>query len=326
MVFRFCIAALLTLASTDARGAEVLERGIFTVVCDARDLPHAERALTALEAAAREFAPRLPAGDAPIRVLIPGSLRAFNHETRRAASGEVAGVARPARGEIVLKSPRLRGAGEDFTGTVRHELVHILLHRNGVAEGLPKWLNEGICMSLANEYRWAAPIHVAQMYLGGRIIPLHQLDLAFMAPGSEMEFGDAYAQALSMTRHLRDHLGEARFWAVVMGVRDLDFLESMQAHGGLTPGEFWKDYQASLWWVALVGTLASGSVLGPAWVILIVAWIRRRYRDRRILRRWAREEAEEEDVFRWEMVTEDPEAWKHDDDGEDDPWKSSVSR
>ena len=40
------------------------------------------------------------------------------------------------------------------------------------------------------------------------LVEYRHLDFAFLAPGDEMEFGDAYAQALSMTRYLRNRIGE----------------------------------------------------------------------------------------------------------------------
>jgi len=321
---RFIAAWWLVCLATVAT-AETLQGGRFTIVYDEGDARFAERSLTVLEAAVEEFGSRLPAGEDPIKVIIAGSLRDFGRETQHFAAGQVSGIARPSESRIVVKSPRLREPGGDFAGTLRHELIHVLLHRNTDTDRLPKWLNEGICMSLANEYRWASPLRVARMFFSGRVIPYARLDYAFMSPGSEMQFGDAYAQALSMTRHMRDTLGEDTFWTVVKDTRDLGFLDAMEQHAGMTPAAFWDDYARSLWWIALIGGLASGSFLGPAWVLLVIAYLRRRHRDRRILQRWAREEAEDEEAFHWEDVVDDPEAWKRDDEGEDEAW-TRVSR
>ncbi len=320
MCYRFIIAAVLLVCLMSLSFADTLAGGLFTITYDAKDAQNASRALAVLEAAVREFGDCLPAGDGSIEVVIAGTLRSFGQQTHHFAAGMVSGIARSAQSRIIVKSPRIREAGGDFQGTLRHELVHILLYRNTDVDRLPKWLNEGIAMSLANEYHWASPIRVARMFLSGRVIAYAQLDRAFMAPGGEMEFGDAYAQALSMTRHMRNELGEDTFWKVVLGTKDLGFLEAMRQYAGMTPAAFWDGYARSLWWIALIGGCASGSFLGPAWIILVVAYIRRRGKNRKILKQWAVEEALDDETFHWEDVMDDPEGWKREDDGEEEVW------
>ena len=53
------------------------------------------------------------------------------------AKPNVAGIALPGQGIIAVKAPRLMPQGFDFNGTIRHELIHVLLARNVPAGRLP---------------------------------------------------------------------------------------------------------------------------------------------------------------------------------------------
>jgi hypothetical protein len=316
------LATLLIVAH--AAAADTLHRGIFHI---AHAPEHAETAAFSadvLEEAAAEFAPRLPAGGTPIRVVIAADQDEFQAYARTFQHVEVSGVARASENLIVVKAPGLRRPGDDFRGTLRHELVHILLDRNVDTDRLPRWLNEGLCMMLANEYHWESILQLARMFARNAIIPYPELDRTFRAPGDEMAFGDAYAQGLSMTRHLRDTLGEEVFWQVVLATRDQFFADALRDVAGTTVLEFWHDYESGLWRIAMIGTLVSGSLLGPAGFLVIIAWFRQRWRNRRTLNRWEREEAAaagDPAVFSWDDVADDPDAWKagteyeEDDDG-----------
>lgn len=257
------------------------------------DLDSAERVLSVTRGAAEEFAPILPLGEAPVHLRLVTSEEEFARLAGSLGRSNVSGVAQSDRGLIILKSPRLRSVTDDFNGTVRHELVHILLFRNADTRKLPRWLNEGTAMMLANEYRWQSMLHVARMVLSNSLEPIGQLDRAFGAPGHEIAFGNAYAQGLSMTQHLRDTIGEASFWEVVRGTREMSFPESLEHHGGLSYDEFWKSYKNSLWMITLVGTLVSGSLFGPAAVLLVIGYVRLRRKNRRKIREWEAEEREE---------------------------------
>jgi hypothetical protein len=320
------LCALLLAAATMAAAPEELVRGPFHIIHQANDAVAAHQTLEVLEHAAHEFGPRLPVGDAPVRVIIAHTLEEFLRHARSFSQVTVSGIAKSPEGLIVVKAPRLRRLGDDYAGTLRHELVHVLLHRNTNADALPRWLNEGLAMSLANEYYWASALQIAKMFLDNRLLEYRLLDHAFLAPGNEMEFGDAYAQALSMTRYLRDKLGEDRFWAVVLGVRELSFPDALRQHGGITPQEFWQGYRRSLWLVALLGTMATGSFFTPAAFLLIAAYFRKRGSNRRTLRRWAREETEEDPrdrVFSWDDVVDGPHEWEEEPDEEDEPWRNA---
>lgn len=315
---RFILCAMiLFLLTACPLPCAMLERGVFRLEYHPDDTALAERSAAILENALVEFGHRLPPGNDPIRVIIAHTLPQFMQHATRFGHIAVSGIAKSDQGLIAVKAPHLRPVRDDYAGTLRHELVHVLLYRNTDTGRLPRWLNEGIAMSLANEYRWASTLQVGHMFLRNRIIEYRDLSNAFLAPGDETEFNDAYAQALSMTRYLRDRLGEDKFWAVVLACRAMPFPEALREHGGLSTQDFWQAYQRSLWVFALIGILVSGSFFTPAAFLVIIAWFRKRQSNRRILERWEQEEQENTpyEAFSWDAVVEDPDAWKegHDD-------------
>ncbi|HEX73207.1 MAG TPA: hypothetical protein ENN65_07825, partial [Candidatus Hydrogenedentes bacterium] len=225
---------------------DMTTRGLFSIEYERGQEAVAQRTLEILEEAVEEFDPLLPVGDIPIYVKVIDAPADFTRHAAHFASLNVSGIARPGQALIVVKSPRLRAPGSDYPGTLRHELVHLLLYRNVNPAYLPQWLNEGIAMSLANEYRWQAPFLVARMFVQNRIIPYHKVDNAFFTPTGQEQFGDAYAQALSMTRHLRNRLGEEQFWRMVRAMKEKPFPTALREEGGVTIQQFWNEYERSL--------------------------------------------------------------------------------
>lgn len=302
--------ALLVLLSGRV-SAETLSEGPFIVDFHPEDRQAAEDGLQYLVEARAEFESKLPFGDEPVTMRIAHDMNEFLGLTGIYAHVGVNGVTRADHNAIAVKSPRLRSIEDDYRGTVRHELVHILLHRNTDTERLPRWLNEGICMLLANEIRWQSTIQVTHMHLTGQIISLPVLEQTFRAPGSDRQFSDAYAQALSMTRYLHNEVGEEKFWAMVAAMKSESFESAMATVGGLPVDDFWHDYTRGLWGVSIVTTLRTGSFWGLIALLSIVAFLARWWRNRRIVRRWDDDRLDgAPEIFDWDQILEDAEAWK----------------
>jgi len=302
-------------AGIAAANTRILERDVFVVSYHSDDEAAAKASLNVLSAAANEFETVLPAGDEPIRVVGAHTLDEFREYASRFSHVNVVGVARPSEGLIAVQGPRLLMAHSDYRGTLRHELVHVLLARNTNTANLPRWLNEGICMSLANEYRWRAPMTIARMFASNSILPLHELEQVFRQPTNNDAFGDAYAQALSMTRFLRDRLGDHRFWMLVREHREKQFPEALRVVAAMTVPEFQHAYHQSLWQLVIVAATSSGWLFAIGALILVFAYLRLPWRNREILERWEEEEAAAAadpaaEIASWEDVVDDPDAWK----------------
>lgn len=270
-----------------------------------------------LTRALMDFGERLPPGDAPIEVVICSTLPEFARHAGSLAQSNVLGIAKPGEGLIAVKAPNLTMGGADYRGTLRHELVHVLLARHTSPDNLPRWLNEGIAMILSGEYRWESRARVAQMYWQGRLIPYRDLLFVFLEPGKEMEFGDAYAQALSMTRFLMEQLGEEGFWRVILALDSKTFGDALRAEAGISPMDFYDDWTGSLWTVALIFSLVSGfSIFQLMAVLTVIAYFRKRRRGLATVRAWDEEEqatADDEDVsdpLPWNDPDEDEETWE----------------
>tara|TARA_R110001592_G_scaffold14535_8_gene64761 strand:- start:800 stop:1744 length:945 start_codon:yes stop_codon:yes gene_type:complete len=309
---RIVLACLLLSLTATWAMADTLTGGIFTVDFHSDDRIVAEDTLAYLEEAAAEFSEHLPPGDTPIQVRIASNMNEFLGLSGTYAHVGVSGVTRADKSLIALKSPRLRSLGDDYRGTVRHELVHVLLHRNVDTTNLPRWLNEGLCMMLANELRWGSALQVARMHLSGQLVPLDRLDRVFALPGNDHQFGNAYAQALSMTRYLRDELGEERFWNVILDTREESFASAMVSKGNLSAQAFWQGYMGSLWWLTVISVLRTGSFWGAISFLCILTFLVKHWRNRKIVQRWESEEAmdEEDRPFDWDSILVDADDWK----------------
>lgn len=295
--------------------AATLQRGLFEIRYDGSDEQYALASLDILEGALSEYSERLPAGEKPIRVIMSHTLQEFFRYAGPYTQPGVGGIAQSHAGLIVVKAPRLQQRRRDYPGMLRHELVHVLLARNTRPENLPRWLNEGIAMVLAREHRWGSWYRVARMYTQGRLFSYRELEFVFADASTELEFGDAYAQSLSMTRTLMDYLGEERFWVLIRLLDRVPFDEALQTQAGLTPDEFSERWQKSLWKLALIVFIVSGVSLFQvmAFLVLVAYWRKRRSR-KRILRAW--EEEEQEPVYvTWDEVVE-PTPWESSEDEE----------
>ena len=313
------VCALVAVSIASTASADVLKEGLFEVRFEPADAALANRALAVLSEAQREFEDRLPAGEAPVRVAVCHTTDEFAKYAGRYSQPSVEGVARPSEGVIAIKSPVLVRKGYDPEGALRHELVHVLLVRNINADYLPRWLNEGVAMMLAKEHRWESGFHVARMYFRGHLIPYSHLGLAFLEPGREMAFGDAYAQSLSMTRFLLDELGEEEFWQLMHALDTTTFRTALKEHAGMTPGELWLAWEGSLWKVALIFSVVSGFSLFQVMALLtIAAYWRKRRKGRRLLRQWEEEDEEPPLLLASELEGREPEyGWEPDEDEED---------
>jgi hypothetical protein len=228
---------------------------------------------------------------------------------------EVEGVAHSRSGLIIVKSRRLHRPDSSFPGTLRHELVHVLLGRNTALGNLPRWFNEGLAMKLAGDLQWSAPVRVARMQATGDIIPYAHLDFAFA--GDSNLVANAYAQSRSMTEYLHEEIGDERFWKLVASLDRQSFDAALQEYASMTPRQFSTAWRNSLWTVALVVSLMSGFTAFQFMALLaVLAYLRKRRQAKQRMAQWEREEAEEDEVFTvWDLEDQDPPyPWEDDDE------------
>jgi len=290
------LAVGLLVFSGASTAVESFDAGLFRVEYPSSEETMAKNSLDVLQQAVVEFSPRLPAGDQPIRVRICGSLAEFQTLAREYGRAHVGGIAEPERGLIVLKSPRLLPSGHDYRGTIRHELLHVLLARNTDPAHLPRWFGEGVAMVMSRENRWGYSFRVARAYARGDLIPYPDLNLAFAPRGDEALFDDAYAQVYSITRFLLKRVGEEKFWSLTLSLKHMDFEQALKEHAGLTPGGLYSAWCQSLWKVALISALVSGfGVFQLAAMLVVAAYVRKHRQGLQTLREWKEDEEDEQD-------------------------------
>ena len=311
------VLAPLVAAAQDT--TNTLQGGIYTIEYPQGEERLARESLAWLQESEADLAKRLPAGDEPVRVVIAGSQAAFNALAGRLGDVRVGGLARAHEGLIVIKAPGVQRSAGRYPEVLRHELVHVLLYRNTNYDNLPRWLNEGIAMMLANEHTWEGPFTISTMYMRGQIMEYPELTGVLAGSPGEMAFGNAYAQSLSMTRFLHGHLGDDAFWELIARLDGETFPDLLMEYTGWIPYEFWEAWRRSLWGIALVVSLISGFGLFQfAALLVLVAWWRKRRQRQLKLAQW--EEDEADDILLPSEVLPDGDLydWELDDDEEDD--------
>lgn len=294
--------------------AAQLQSGLFTIQHAESDAAIARESTNVLQDALEEFPPELAAGNEPVQVVIASTFTEFRHLAGAYGKAQVSGVAQGERGLIVVKAPYLMPPEADYPAVLRHELAHVLMARNTNPNYVPRWFDEGVAMLASRELRWTTSFSLARMYLGNGVIPYREINFAFAPMGDEVAFGDAYAQAYSMTQYLQEKIGEETFWQLVHELKYQDFDKALKNVTGLTPGAFYDGWKSTLWKFALVAALVSGFGLFQlmALLVLIAYWIKHR-RGQNIVREWAEEDAtdhEPDDIeydSPWTPIEEDDE-------------------
>ncbi|HLT36780.1 MAG TPA: hypothetical protein VK034_10850 [Enhygromyxa sp.] len=204
----------------------------------------------------------------------------------------VSGVAHPPRGEIAISMHDPDGSRSDLDTLLRHELVHVALHRATAGAELPRWFHEGVAESLANEVDLMRAEALAGAVFGRGVPQLEHIEAEFR--GDARQASVAYAAARDFATFLRYHdPDEAQFRQLLSQLRNgREFEQSFADAYGTPLAELDRQWREGLFgrfvWFPLLG---SGSLpfllLGPA---VAFAWVRRR---RRLAADWARLEAED---------------------------------
>jgi len=312
--------ALAFLSATASAGGDTaqLTRGLLRIEYAPADETLAQETLSIMENGLTEFDAHLPAGKNPIHVTICPTQEAFRRIAGQYGMARVGGIAKSPQGIIIVKAPYLSPEGGDYRGTLRHELIHVLLSRNTEEAYVPRWFDEGVAMVISKELRWESGLRIARMYATRRLIPYGELNFAFAPIGDEGVFGDAYAQALSMTRYIMERTGQDRFWELVLSLKTMSFEKALPKYSGLTPGSLYDAWRRSLWKVAILASLVSGfSAFQLMAILVIVAYMRKQRRGRKLVQQWVEEENETE-VFSWDNLEEGPYPWEEEYEEDED--------
>jgi hypothetical protein len=205
----------------------------------------------------------------------------------------VSGVAHSPTGQIAISMHDPDGSRSDLDTLLRHELVHVALHRATGGAELPRWFHEGVAESLANEVDLMRAEALAGAVFGRGVPRLEHMEAEFR--GDARQASVAYAAARDFATWLRYHdPDEAHFRQLLSQLRNgRGFEQSFDDAYGVPLEQLDREWREGLFgrfmWFPLLG---SGSLpfllLGPA---VAFAWVRRR---KRLAADWARLDAEDQ--------------------------------
>jgi hypothetical protein len=212
-------------------------------------------------------------------------------------SDSILAFAVPDRNLIVLDTSRVYTKPFTLRTTLKHELCHLVLHRNIQGDRLPRWLDEGICQWASGgiaELMVEDPDKVlAQAAASDMLIPLRELE---RFPDEEKSLLLAYEESRSFVEYLISKSGEEVFLQAMGHFKEGNSLdEAIQRSFSMSLHDLEQDWHSRLkrkytWFYYLSANLYTILFVFAA-LITIYGFIRllkkkRAYKD---------EEAEEED-------------------------------
>jgi hypothetical protein len=206
------------------------------------------------------------------------------------------GVAYPDLGLVLLTiHPAESNARHDLAQIFKHELAHVALHDAVGGRAIPRWFNEGFAVFASGESSYNRLKTLWTATVSDELIPLRRLERTF--PSDFVGVDTAYAQAADVVRFLVRRQDHQRFVGMIERIRrGQDFEHAMKDAYGLDLGTLeyeWREDVArrtTFWPILFSGSVVWVGAIG----LFVLAWRRRKKRDKATLQRWEREEVEEE--------------------------------
>ncbi len=200
-------------------------------------------------------------------------------------------VAAPSEQVMVINGDVMRaGPPGDLGTTLVHELAHLYL---GVRspKPVPRWLDEGLAQIIASQGSAEGLAALTLAKLGGRLIPLRDLERSFPVQGDRQRL--AYQQSMSVVQHIIAYEHGNSLVHFIGSITGPDSEPEIERFWDpMTRGALEARWQRSIVsggnWLAL--TLSSGLFWGAAALLTILAYIVKRRRNRGLREEWADEE------------------------------------
>lgn len=205
-----------------------------------------------------------------------------------------AGVAYPAFGVVLLTltAPET-WQRPDMDAVLTHELSHVALRRAVGGAELPRWFVEGVAVYQAGEYGMERTRTLWQATVQGRVVPLERLSDRF--PARPHQVNVAYAQSADLVAYLRrDDGGARRFREVLANVRSgMSFEQAVRSAYGVSlvviEDRWREDLHSRFRTMPLL--VSGGTFWALASVLIVLAYVRRKKRNKKVLTKWAEDEA-----------------------------------
>jgi len=124
-----------------------------------------------------------------------------------AGSDLIVAFAVPSRNLIVLDTSRVYAKPFTLETTLKHELCHLLLHRNIEASNLPRWLDEGLCQLTSGGIAELADYSngdLSSAVVSDRLISMKELE---RFPSDRMSLKLAYEESRSFIEYIVGEYG-----------------------------------------------------------------------------------------------------------------------
>jgi hypothetical protein len=195
---------------------------------------------------------------------------------------------------IIIPVDRAPLAAMDLPRVTVHELVHVALERACGRLRLPRWLHEGLAMTLSGEVQFEEQLALSRALFSKRIIPLDSIDNVnrFDQWGATL----AYSESHMAVSFVIDQYGIDAVSELLAAIRSEGrFDRALFQEFGLTPAEF---EQLVMRYIAdHNGVLVLISDSNLFWILaalfVVVAFVLIRIRNRKKWKRMEEEEARE---------------------------------
>jgi hypothetical protein len=259
------------------------DAGRFTVLYLPGSDKQVDRIMPGLEPALDRVALALRASPPPhVTIIMTPDQRSFRELA--GAPPWVSGVAFPERSLIYL---RPLSGGEvrhsSLDAVIAHELTHVVLYGKTGGHHIPRWLDEGVAVFMADEPFYDRADALFNIGLTGSYIPFRYLEDAF--PDSANASATAYAQSGDFIRFLIRKFGSEAFdhYLDLIG-QGQDPDEALQAAFSTTLFPLENEWLKGVRWTyGLIPAVSGGALLWSALAFIsVIAYLKKSARMREI--------------------------------------------
>jgi hypothetical protein len=217
------------------------------------------------------------------RIYLVPSPALFDSLTGGRAPEWSAGVAIPAlRTAVVPVYPTRLGHERDPIVTLRHELIHLILHEH-LPPGIPRWFDEGFATWASGGWDQASAWQLRLAFLIGRAPPLDELTLDWPRGAEEARL--AYLLSGSAVRYLVEIGGEHAFTVLLdTWGEEGSFEAAIRQVYGMTSGQFehaWiRMVRRRYGWLLALSQITVFWTFAALLLVLLFGIRRRRKRER----------------------------------------------
>jgi len=267
-----------------------LEQSPFVIYHDVRDTSYARQAANILTRALEDIRFDFDIDIADnFHIYIMPTRKSFLATLESGLPQWTGAFAVPDQQLMVVKSPRWNNQ-DKYNHSLVHELVHLTIHRVVGLHTIPRWLDEGLAIFYAEETRWHQATAISKALATRSIIPLSEIDdvLNFHPQKADL----AYQQSYSAVRYLLATYDIEALHRILYGLKEGKSInECFIFATGSTFENFEKEWQGMIakthrWvWLYELDTYIWALIIG----LLILAFLVRQWRNRRIKREWQQE-------------------------------------